>query len=483
MELQTMVQRVKNPKSLLAFDRKALQTACQEPLAQLFADPPECDWGMRVDEHAMKITQWLSTKLHKAFPVCRSRPKKGYISEATWEIRKERLQVRSVIQTLRSSAILCTMDHVVRAWKACKSLNMQRICVDSLSNLFLILASRRKAAVLLRALGKGLRADRTAALERLGEQAKTLSQKDFADALKQWGVKSKKKPGCFSPLPLIRGKEGEVLDSNLQVAERWRQHFAEQEDGLPVSLAQLIAINEQVPRTQVFCPQWDQVPTLFEVERVMRGTAANKAFFYDGIPGDLLKLAASQCAELFYPLFLKQVVWQQEALIFKGGRLVPLFKKGDPSQCANFRSIFVSSPVGKILHGIYRQELGQLFVHAALPMQIGGLKGHTIAQASHALMLGQSIAIQENQSFAVLFIDIQNAFYRLMRKHLTDSKQDLRSIQELFDSLSLPKEAFDEFRLHFLEGPTLSEETVSPFLACSVSSTRPHGSQSPATQL
>ena len=197
----------------------------------------------------------------------------------------------------------------------------------------------------------------------------------------------------------------------------------------------------------------------------MRGTAANKAFFYDGIPGDLLKLAASQCAELFYPLFLKQVVWQQEALIFKGGRLVPLFKKGDPSQCANFRSIFVSSPVGKILHGLYRQELGQHFVHAALPMQIGGLKGHTIVQASHALMLGQSIAIQENQSFAVLFIDIQNAFYRLMRKHLTDSKQDLRSIQELFDSLSLPKEAFDEFRLHFLEGPTLSEETVSPFLA------------------
>ena len=69
-----------------------------------------------------------------------------------------------------------------------------------------------------------------------------------------------------------------MLDSNLQVAERWRQHFAEQEDGLPVSLAQLIALNEQVPRSQVFCPQWDQVLTLFEVERAMRGTAANKAY-------------------------------------------------------------------------------------------------------------------------------------------------------------------------------------------------------------
>ena len=46
-----------------------------------------------------------------------------------------------------------------------------------------------------------------------------------------------------------------MLDSNLQVAERWRQHFAEQEDGLPVSLAPLIALNEQVPRSQVVVDQ------------------------------------------------------------------------------------------------------------------------------------------------------------------------------------------------------------------------------------
>ena len=48
-------------------------------------------------------------------------------------------------------------------------------------------------------------------------------------------------------------------------------------------------------------------------------------------------------------------------LVYKGGRLVPVYKKGDPKECCNYRSLFVSSVVGKALHSIFRQELGPHF--------------------------------------------------------------------------------------------------------------------------
>lgn len=35
----------------------------------------------------------------------------------------------------------------------------------------------------------------------------------------------------------------------------------------------------------------------------------------------------------------------QEALVYKGGRLVPAYKRVSPISCDNCRSLFVSSPV------------------------------------------------------------------------------------------------------------------------------------------
>ena len=124
---------------------------------------------------------------------------------------------------------------------------------------------------------------------------------------------------------------------------------------------QLIHMNEEIPRRKAVLPCWDQLPTLAELEQALRNTASGKAFFYDEVPGDVLRQLPALFAQVLFPLFLKETVWQREALLFKGGRLVPMFKKGSPSDCRNFRSLFVSSPIGKLLHGIYRQELGRWF--------------------------------------------------------------------------------------------------------------------------
>ena len=86
-------------------------------------------------------------------------------------------------------------------------------------------------------------------------------------------------------------------------------------------------------------PHYDQypevdigdLPTLCDVEKALRATKCGKGMGHDGLPGDILHMAASEVAYMIWPLFLKQSLTRCESLQFKGGRLVTAYKRrGDP---------------------------------------------------------------------------------------------------------------------------------------------------------
>lgn len=97
-------------------------------------------------------------------------------------------------------------------------------------------------------------------------------------------------------------------------------------------------------------PQWYQLPTVLEVESAFRRTATNRAFF------EVISRLPMLMTRAFYPLLLKQAAFQQEAILYKGGRLVLA------CLCDNYRSLFISSVIGKALRRIYRQEPHSVFV-------------------------------------------------------------------------------------------------------------------------
>lgn len=105
----------------------------------------------------------------------------------------------------------------------------------------------------------------------------------------------------------------------------------------------------------------------------------------------------------------------QEPVIFKDGFLTPAFKKGSPKMIQNYRSLFVSSTLGKALHSIYRKDLVRVFESQRLQLQNGGIPGQGTTQPAHALRLHQLHAIREGRSSAIIFVDISNAFYPLLR--------------------------------------------------------------------
>ena len=288
--------------------------------------------------------------------------------------------------------------------------------------------------------------------------------RDFMRALRSLGVANTKKPSSIQPIPLLKGGDGEILDTADKVRDCWRSYFQEQEDGTPSDLQTLLQEADVISDRQTHLPSWSDLPTLFQLEHFFRRTAKGKAFFGDGIPGDLLAMAPKQMAELLYSCICKEIAYVREPIAHKGGYLIPAFKKGDPSLPQNYRSLFVSSVVGKAIHAMYRQELAEVFHGCRLPFQIGGLKGHGITQAALVLQSFQRQAIRQKKSVCFFFLDVANAFYRLARQHIIQGTDDTRSPRQLFAAMNLPTEAAAEFEQMVAEPGAIDASEAPGFL-------------------
>ena len=259
------------------------------------------------------------------------------------------------------------------------------------------------------------------------------------------GVLNRKRPTGIKPLPLLLSPDGQPLDNTAEIAKHWRTYFSEQEDGVETTFTELMAEADRQAEGPVMPPGWHELPSRYQFEEQFHRISSGKAFFADGIPGDLLKKMPAKMAELFYTLYLKEVIYLREPLLHKGGYLVAAYKNGDARLMSNYRSLFVSSVIAKALHSIYRRELAHAFQTQRLPMQVGGLPKQGITQPVHVLHLFQQAALHKKTSTAFLFIDVSNAFYRLVREHIVCDGSTQRTPEELFRALDLPHECLEEF--------------------------------------
>ena len=143
-----------------------------------------------------------------------------------------------------------------------------------------------------------------------------------------------------------------------------------------------------------------------------------KAVGADKLPGEMVRLAAPWLAKAIWPVVLKTALWVDEPLQHKGGRLVVAYKnKGDHTQCHNHRGLLVSSSLGKALHNVWRARTQPFAFAGASDMQFTAQPQALVTQAAHCVRLYMSGQMAHGRSSYALFLDIQAAYYRLLRQH------------------------------------------------------------------
>ena len=177
-------------------------------------------------------------------------------------------------------------------------------------------------------------------------------------------------------LPYIRNAAGEVCSLPSEMVEVWLEFFRQMEGGVRMDRVQQREIwRSNLASLQLHDFQIDakEIPSLLDLEGAFRRVNPNKATGPDKIHPAFCKAKPQLLARATFNQLLKLTVHGQEALAHKGGMLCPIWKsKGPKDECTAYRSILVSSFIGKSLHRSLRQRQCTLFEKFLQKEQLGG---------------------------------------------------------------------------------------------------------------
>ena len=92
----------------------------------------------------------------------------------------------------------------------------------------------------------------------------------------------------------------------------------------------------------------DEKATMDEMVRAIKGLKDGKAPGGDGIPAEIWKHGGSNLSNRIHRWIIK--VWEEGHVpqAWKDANIVTIYKKGDRTECGNYRSISLLSAAGKI---------------------------------------------------------------------------------------------------------------------------------------
>ena len=135
----------------------------------------------------------------------------------------------------------------------------------------------------------------------------------------------------------VKDKEGRTIDRDEQQRKRWMEHFEE-------------LLNRPAPENTPNIQEADMdlpidcnKPTREEIRKAIQQLKNGKSAGPDNIPAEALKANTETTVDMLLPLFEK--IWEEEQIPadWKEGFLIKIPKKGDLSNCANYRGITLLS--------------------------------------------------------------------------------------------------------------------------------------------
>ena len=161
-------------------------------------------------------------------------------------------------------------------------------------------------------------------------------------------------------LPMPKAADSHACSDPAKLPDQWIDYFGAMEGVTHINdLTQRALWLEnlaQFRQDELQLQPWD-VPSLTDLE----------------IASELCCACPTTVARHLYGALLKLVYHGQETLIHKGGTLAPAFKgKGSPLDVSGYRSLLISSHLGKSLHRTVRQTQASLLENYMCPQQLGG---------------------------------------------------------------------------------------------------------------
>ncbi|CAE7041785.1 unnamed protein product [Symbiodinium sp. CCMP2592] len=256
------------------------------------------------------------------------------------------------------------------------------------------------------------------------------------------------KRSSIKALPAVETPSGELAVTAEDRIATWRDHFASQETGTAITGPGYIAHMRDLPaQTGPGIFDVNALPTLGEIEAITLTLRTGRAAGADSITSELLQLHVPTTARQMFAVFLKATAGLREPVLFRGGELVCLAKKaGAALRCSSYRSILISSVPGKVLHRRLRGQLIDRLQITRPALQAGAIPGEGIEHISLAAQSFLHLRDARREPWALIFYDVQAAFYSVIRELITPHTHTDNGLLELLHRMALPPAAVSELR-------------------------------------
>ena len=374
-------------------------------------------WNQDIEHHVDHFNEFVITALDKQHPSRDHGPKKPYIDDEIWALRALKLRHR---KSLRETQRRKKAELMFQAWSAWTQRIENQQHVDSVRCYTATLACCTvRCMAQLHSVAQQLRArlckaKATLLRSRLEQMPRDASAGQILQAIHKLQGPTNPKKIKKKPFPLLKKSDGTHCESSSQRCDRWAEFFCNMEGGRRMTHQDLRdrgwIDNLQHFQQQEFDLSLKMLPTLCDLERAYSHVRLGRAVGMDSIPPEACKYNVGQFAKATFSQLLKMTLHGQEAIPHKGGRLTAAYKgKGEVDDCASYRSLLVSSQIGKCLHRTLRMTQSSFYETFLQNQQLGGRPGIPVYLGIHHLRAFLRLQKKLNRSCCIIFLDLKEA--------------------------------------------------------------------------
>lgn len=426
------------------------------------------EWQENVELQADQVVQQVHAAMAQAKPLAAPTAKKPYFTEEIWTLRLRKLQHRQINKRLRRGLAREALQNCFLAWRSGRPPPYQEEIFQYGSTLPCaqiksMMGFYKLRTIMKHILQKSKQAFLSPRLEQLSPHTPASTVLAEIRPLAQRIPKNKNE--VRSTLPLIHSAQDQPCTLPNEALEVWVNFFSDMEGGMHVDRNQLRAQWLEALREhsrEHLHIEAEQVPTLTVLEIALRRVPCKEARGPDEVPGEVCHFNAGLLAPLCYTQMLKVLLHGQEPLLCKGGLLTPAYKgKGLTHQVSSFRSLLVSSHLGKVVHRCLRQHSAETYEHFLQAQQLGGRRKVPVQLALHQARAFLRRARHHCHSAGLPFLDPTEAFYRILRELSLGGVPTDALVCHVFQKLQLPQDSIQQLHTLLDEGTALEQAGLS----------------------
>ena len=204
----------------------------------------------------------------------------------------------------------------------------------------------------------------------------------------------------------VKSESGETLTEQAEIMNRWKNYCEI-----------LYSTCEPVEEMKLEGER-EPTPTYGEVEKAIKSMKTRKAEGPDEIPAELLKLGGETVTAAMHRLITHVWITRNWPEDWTQSTFVPLFKKGDLTVCANYRTISLISHASKVLLKVILDRMRDKVEFEVAEEQAGFRPNRGTMEHLCNLRLLTERAKARRQPLYLCFIDFEKAFDTISHKKL-----------------------------------------------------------------